>query len=125
MEGYNVSIIESSKELTARERIKYKDTSAATKLDDAVTPDTSLMLTPVAYMVLGIHNEKSNNKDYKNYLIVDKAGNAYVTGSESFFTSFLDIWQEMADEDEEYTIEVYKLESKNYNGKFFLTCTIV
>ena len=125
MEGYKVSIIESSKELSAKERIKYKDTGNATKLDDVVSPDETLILTPDAYIILGVHNEKSDNKDYKVYLIIDKSGNKYITGSESFFTSFLDIWDEMAEADDEYSVEVYKLESKNYKGKYFLTCTIV
>ena len=125
MEGYKVSIIESSKELSAKERIKFKDTGDATKLDEAIEPDSTLIITPDAYIILGVHNEKSDNKDYKVYLIVDKSGNKYVTGSESFFTSFLDIWSEMAEVDEEYSIECYKLESKNYQGKYFLTCTIV
>lgn len=124
MEGYKVSIKESSKELTAKERIMMKDTSNAVKLDEA-TKDGHLLITPAAYVILSIHNEKSDNVDYENYLILDKSGNKYVTGSPSFWASFMDIWDEMAEETEEYSIEVYKLDSKNYKGKQFLTCSIV
>lgn len=123
MEAYKVTIKESSKELNARERIMLKDTTNAIKLDEAA--EDKLVITPVAYAVLGIHNEKSDNVDYDNYIIVDDAGNKYVTGSESFWKSFIDIWLEMADEKEPYQIEVYKLESKNYKGKQFITCSIV
>ena len=125
MEGYKVSISEVSKELTARERIMLKDTSNAVKLDEAANGDTPLVITPAAYAVLDIHNEKSDNVDYKNYIIMDASGTKYVTGSPSFWNSFIEIWEEMENEPEEYSIEVYKMDSKNYKGKQFLTCSIV
>lgn len=125
MEGFKTSIKEVSKELTARERIMLKDTSNATKLDEAANGVEPLIITPVAYAVLDIHNEKSDNKDYENYIIVDANGTKYVTGSPSFWTAFMEIWTEMVEEDEEYSIEVYKKDSKNYKGKQFLTCSII
>ena len=125
MENYSVKILETSKELTAREKIKLKDTSMSIKLDEVVTPETPLILKPDGYAVLGIHNEKSENKDYEVYVITSPDGNTYVTGSTSFYSSFKEIFDEMKNESEEYEIEVHKLESKNYKGKYFLTCTIV
>ena len=124
MEGYSTAIREVSKELSARERIKLKDTTNAIKLDEAANGEP-LVITPVAYAILDIHNEKSDNIDYPNYIIMDEAGNKYVTGSESFWTSFKEIWDEMKNEKEPYQIEVYKVDSKNYKGKQFLTCSIV
>lgn len=125
MEGFKTSIKEVSKDLTARERIMLKDTSNAVKLDEAANGETPLIITPVAYAVLDIHNEKSDNKDYENYIIVDANGTKYVTGSPSFWTSFMEIWSEMANEEETYSLEVYKKDSKNYKGKKFLTCSII
>ena len=125
MAGYNVSIKEVSKELTARERIMLKDTTNAIKLDEAANGEVPLVITPVAFAVLSIHNEKSDNVDYENYIIMDTDGNKYVTGSPSFWASFTEIWEEMKDEDEGYSIEVYKRDSKNYKGKQFLTCSII
>lgn len=124
MEGFSVKIFETSKELTAKEKIKLKDTSNAIRIDE-VTQDGKLVISPDFYVVLDVHNEKSDNVDYKNYIVVDKKGNKYVTGSESFFTSFRDIYEDMQGEDEEYEIEIYRLESKNYKGKTFITCSIV
>lgn len=125
MEGYSTAIREVSKELTARERIKLKDTTNAIKLDEAANGEHPLVITPVAYAILDIHNEKSDTIDYANYIIMDDAGDKYVTGSESFWTSFKEIWDEMESENEPYQIEVYKVDSKNYKGKQFLTCSIV
>lgn len=124
MEGYSVSIAEVSKELTAKERIKIKDTTDAIKLDEA-TQATEVVIELDFYAILNIHNEKSDNKDYKNYVLVDKNGNKYVTGSESFFTSFIAIYEEMKNEDEAWSVKAYRVPSKNYKGKDFLTCAIM
>lgn len=125
MTGYSVTIKEVSKELTPRERIMLKDTSNAIKFDEVLTDDTPFVITPVAYAVLEVHNEKSkDNKDYEQYIILTEDGEKYVTGSSSFWTSFIEIWKEMRGE-EQYSIEVYKKDSKNYKGKQFLTCSIV
>ena len=125
MTGYYVAIKEVSKELTARERIMLKDTTNAIKLDEAANGGDPLVITPAAFAVLSIHNEKSDNVDYENYIIMDTNGNKFVTGSPSFWASFMEIWEEMMNEDEEYSIEVYKRDSKNYKGKQFLTCSII
>jgi hypothetical protein len=123
-EAYHVTIEEASKELSAKQRIAVNDTTAAIKLDEA-TQEAGVVIDVDAYVILNIHNEKSDNKDYKNYLILDKGGNTYVTGSENFFNSFKDIWDEMQGEDEAWQIEVYRQPSKNYAGRDFITCKIL
>lgn len=122
--GYEVNIAEVSKELTAREKIAIKDTTDCVKLDSA-TEQGEVIITPAYYAVLDVHNEKSDDKDYKNYIIVDKDGTKYVTGSESFWESFYDIFTEMEGEDEEYSVKAYRVESKNYKGKSFIACSIM
>lgn len=124
MTGYSVEIKETSKQLSAKERIAIKDKSNAIKLDIECEED-GVIITPVAFAILSIHNEKSDNKDYENYVITDKEGTKYVTGSESFWNAFISIWDEMQNEEEEWGIKAYKLDSKNYKGKKFLTCSII
>lgn len=124
MTGFEAKIREASKELTAKERVKFKDTTNAIQLDDA-TKENPLVIAPDFFVVLDIHNEHSEDKDYVKYIIVDKSGNKFVTGSESFFSAFKSIFEEMGCTDEDYEIEVYRLPSKNYKGKEFLTCSIV
>ena len=124
MEGYSVSIKESSKQLSAKQRIAIKDTTNAMKLDEATANAENVIIYPEMWAVLAIHNEKSDDVDYENYVLVDKDGTKYVTGSKSFWTSFMDIYREMENEDEEWGIKVYRMESKNYKGKQFITCSI-
>ena len=123
MNGYSVSIKESSRELTAKQRIALKDTTTAIKLDEA-TQVEPVIINVDMYAILDIHNEKSDNPDYENYIVVDKNGTKYVTGSASFWSSFIDIFTEMEGEDEAWTLKVYRVPSKNYKGKDFITCSI-
>ena len=122
---YSVTILESSKELTPKERIGFKDTTNAISLDEAVTEGFPLVISPESWVMLNVHNEKAEDKEYLKYIVVDKSGQKYTTGSGSFWISFQSIWTEMEGENEPYEIEIYKLPSKNFKGKSFLTCSIV
>lgn len=124
MNGYSVSIKETSKELSAKQRIALKDTTNAIKLDEA-TQVEPVIINVDMYAILAVHNEKSENPDYDNYIVVDKNGTKYVTGSASFWSSFMDIYEEMiGEDDEEWAIKAYRVPSKNYKGKDFITCSI-
>lgn len=127
MTNYTTSIIESSKELSVREKIKLKDLTSAIAIDKVVEPEKPIDIAPDFYAYLSIHNEKlpENEQDYKIMVIVDEMGTKYYTGSESAISSFVDIFGEMIETAEPFEIEFYKKESKNYSGKHFITCSLV
>ncbi len=127
MTGYEVKIKESSIDLTAKQRVMYKDTSDAYKLDDIVTETTPLAIEPIGYVILAVHNDKSDNPDYEQYVILSADGSKYVTGSNSFWDSFMNIWNELGgvESDEAWMINVFKKPSTNFKGKFFLTCSVI
>lgn len=126
---YNVTIKESSRELSAKEKIAMRDFGNAIALDTELDTQSSVLIAPADFVVLDVHNEKAKgaNKDYTKYVIVDTAGNKFVTGSESFFNKFHEIFSTMKEDapGEEYQIEVYKRPSKNYAGKNFISCSLV
>ena len=125
MEGYSVKVIDASRQLTAKEKIAFKDFGLAAQLDDVVT-ETGLIINVKDYVVLQVHNENSDNKDYTKFLLIDENGEKYITGSVPFWTTFKDIWDEITLEpDVEWSLKVYKLDSKQYKGKQFLTCSII
>lgn len=126
MNGYKVTIAESSMELSAKEKVRLKDLSNANRLDQmAGTSNEPFIIKPVMWAVLDVDNEHSPDKKYRKFVIVDADGNKYHTGSESFWTSFMDIFSEMNDAGEsDYEIAIYQRESKNYAGKTFLTCSL-
>lgn len=128
--NYSATISDTSMELTARERIMFKDTQNAVSLldlaKDAKANDAKAIVENIkGYVVLDIHNEKSDDVDYKNYLIVDGNGDKYVTGSQSFMNSFMDIFNEMKNETDPWSIQLNLLPSKNYKDKEILTCSLI
>lgn len=120
---YEAKIINSSFELTAKERVMFKDVQNCTKIDIA-TQEAPLMIDVAGYVELLIHNDKATPTEYSNYVIVDKSGERFVTGSASFWSAFQNIWAEMAGVTEEWMLKVYRLPSKNRQGKEFITCAV-
>lgn len=127
MEGYTSRIREASFEMTARDKVKYKDVSDCISLDE-VTQTEPVTIDFRDYIIVDIHNDraKSENKDYVKYIIVDKNGEKYGTGSNSFWSAFMEIYEEMIDAGEkDFQIKVFRRPSKNYAGKDFITCTLI
>lgn len=126
MEGYKAVVARASKELSAKEKIMLKDMSDAVKLDDEVK-EQAIVIKPDFYAIINVHNEKSDTKDYTKIVLVDgDSGIKYTTGSMPFITTFEDIMEEMEDAGEtDFSLKVYAKESKNYKGKYFITCSII
>lgn len=128
MENYTINITEASRELTKKERVQLK-TNSATKLDELIStnPDDPVLVLEniTGYAVLDIHNPKAkDNNDYRHYVIITEKNGMFYTGSAAFFNGFKPIWEEMNGE-KDWGIECVKEPSKNYKGKFFITCRLV
>lgn len=125
MEGYTSKVVYcSNSDLTPIQKVKLKTMSGAIMLDLVVEVDKPLEIEFSYYAKIEIHNEHSKgDKDYTKYLIVDSAGTTYVTGSKSFYSALLGITDDLSDEGVEppYMLRVYKVPSKNYQGKTFLS----
>lgn len=123
---YSAKVVESTRELTGKERVAIKMFTGAHKLDEVTQNYEDGVLINVDYVAkVAVHNEKSDNKDYNKYIYVDKDGTMYVSGSETLYRAYQEIAEEMEDEDEDWAIKVIRKESSNYKGKDFLTCVIV
>ena len=127
MKGYEVNIVSATKDLSPKEKIKLKDLSNSINLDNATQEQGKVVINYDYHVILEIHNEKSKDRtDYQNVVVVDKDGTKYNTGSESFLTTLEDITGEMLSAGEEdFSIEVYRKDSKNYKGKQFITCSVL
>lgn len=127
MNGYNATIASASTELTARQKIMLKDFTNAVKLDEvAGTSESQFVICPVGYAEIHVQNEHSKgDKEYTKYVIWDDGFNKFVTGSPSFMEAFTSIFEDMKGEAEPWAIGIYKVPSKNYKGKDFLTCSLL
>lgn len=126
MEGFKSSVKFCTRELTGKEKVSIKDTTIPTRIDNLLkTVDDYLDIAIDYFAVLDVHNERTENKDYEIYVIVDKDGNRYMTGSPSFYSALADIYEEMKEVDEDWGIRVYRRDSKTYSGKTFITCSVI
>ena len=127
MEGFSVKIRTASKEVSAKERVAIKDTSNCISIDEATTNNDKVIINYDYHVILDIHNEHSDNKDYVKTVVVDKNGDKYVTGSQSFTTALVDIVDEMveAGEGDNIQLQCYRKDSKNYKGKQFITVSLI
>lgn len=128
--NYSATILEASRELTAREKVMFKDTQNAISMNEfaeqAKEQGGKAIIDNVKDFVhIQIHNEKSEDKDYDNYIVVAENGDKYVTGSQAFWNAFMDIYNEMKDETEPWGIQLNLIPSKNYKGKNVLTCSLI
>ena len=127
-EDYRIEIKSASRELTPKERIMIKQLTGAVRIDEA-TQGKELVITPVAYAILGVHNERSKgDKDYETMAVINSDGTVYLTGSQSFRTSILQFWndyRDLVDSGENASVKVFRMPSKNYKGKEFITAAII
>lgn len=123
---YNAKITFASRDLTTKEKIRFKRIMDAHKLDEE-TKAEPVQISVDVVVALTIHNEHAENTDYTRYIIVDKDGTVYTTGSESFWNAFSDIFDELveAGETDNIIIKVIRVPSKNYQGRDFLSCELV
>lgn len=124
--SYESKVIFSTENLNAVERIKEKNVTDAKPLDAIVTPETALVIAVSRYSVVQIHNEMSDNQDYKVAVLTDDAGERYSTSSESLMKSIDEIVDELKENDvklEDVKLKIYKRKSKNFQG-YFITATV-
>lgn len=129
MEGYSAVIKNASRELTAREKIRLKKMEGAISLNNT---DSSVVITPVLWAEVAVHNElakpkdgKPANTDYMVLVIEDADGTLYQTSSPSFTEDFKDVWSDMHDEGEDgWQFRVAKHKSANNSGSY-LTCDLI
>ena len=128
--NYSATILEASRELTAREKVMFKDTQNAISMNEFAEQakeqgGKAIIENVKDFVHIQIHNEKSEDKDYDNYIVVADNGDKYVTGSQAFWNAFMDIYNEMKDETEPWGIQLNLIPSKNYKGKNVLTCSLI
>ena len=132
---YEVTITGSSLEkIRGTERLRYTNFAGMVQLDDIISDDgvkTALDIT--GYVECHVHNDKSDTPEYDKLVLIAKDGELYLTGSDSFKRSFIEIFEALtvdfvedgiAPQDRVYPILAFKAPSKNIKGKTFLCCAV-
>lgn len=118
--------------LTAKEKIALTVSDSSIALDAYLEENGEFDINNIKGMVtISVHNEKAKgDKDYDKYIIVAEDGTMYSTGSASFVDTFLEIFDTMMEakangEVDTWGVHVFRRPSKNYTGKYFLTCSVI
>lgn len=119
-EGYSVNIYACTREikLTAKEKIRLKDFTSFPKVEELLKRDTPVK--PVNMITLDVHNDSSENTDYKVYVILTTDG-MYYTSSESLaegLTDILDEYEQLEAEGD-WGVKIEEFKSKNNTGCFY------
>lgn len=129
--NYKAEVTYSTRELTAREKIKFKDTTSAIALDDVVTVDKPIELTIDTVVKISVENgaiksDDGKDKEYDVLVFTTDNGDVYKTSSPSFETSIIDIFDELQElnDTDPVTVRIFKKPSKNFNGEF-ITCSLI
>lgn len=124
--NYEATIIEGNAEMSAKEKLNFLNLSDAKSLDELTKEGGSYEIQKVeSYARVAVHNEKAENKDYEVLVIVDSEGNRFRTGSLAFYNSFMEIYEAMTDAGEDFGLKCYRVPSKNYQGRDFLSCSVI
>lgn len=109
-------------ELTVKEKIQFKNLNDSESIN---TLENGTTLTVDKWGLLQIHNEKLDEPDYQNVVLVTPEGNKYHTSSNSFFMAIDDIQSELDEAGEKlpFDIKIVKKQSKNNSGQF-ITCVL-
>lgn len=123
---YKAEIVKSSWDMSKIERVKYKDTSRAQKIDMLIE-ESGIIINVFKYVILHIQCDKAEKGEYDVIILIDEGGNMFQTGSSTFISNFEEIWDEIVETESDIPlkIEIFRKESNNYKGKYFITCGIV
>ena len=110
-------------DLTVKEKIKFKNLNDSESVN---TLENGTTLTVDKWGLVQIHNDKLDEPDYQNVVLVTPEGNKYHTSSNSFFMAIDDIQYELDEAGEKgaFDIKIVKKQSKNNSGQF-ITCVLV
>lgn len=126
--GYSAEITEVvGLDLTKKQIVAITTSDTSLPLDAYVEEHGEFEIENISgYVKVQIHNEqaKGEDKDYAKYIILTDDGESYSTGSESFMNTFINIFENMEGEDD-WGIKVLRKPSKNFSGKYFLTCAVI
>ena len=95
------------------------------KLDDLVTPEKPLLISPVEYYVFNMVGDDGD--EYVRYIVRDADGKLYSTAGKAFGERLIDCFAMLTENGvtEPFTMEVAKVPSKNFKGKFYIRGRLV
>lgn len=119
-----MTLTETNANISKKELIILSQTESL-KLDELVTPDKPLIISPVEYYVF--HAVDDDGKEFDRYIVRDADGKLYSTAGKAFGERLIDCFAMLTENGvtEPFTMEVAKVPSKNFKGKYYIRGRLV
>lgn len=123
---FKEEILRATRDFTKKEMLMMKDTKALIKLDNELKPngDSIIISFPFDYVVKHVWDEKDNGKDFESIMLLAE-GRIYTSSSSALINRVEELFNEMKDEADVWGIQIYKAPSKQFEGRYYITCSLV
>lgn len=123
---FKEEILRATRDFTKKEMLMMKDTKALIKLDNELKPngDPIIIKYPFDYVIKHVWDDKENGKDFESILLLAD-GKIYTSSSRALINRVEDLLNEMKDEEDEWGIQIYKAPSKQFEGRYYITCSLI
>lgn len=113
------------KELTKKEMFSVSRFSRCKDVASLLSEQEVIVKEVQTVAIVEVHNEKSENTDYKKMVVIGSDGSRYVTGSETAMREMMDIMDYMAEYDEAFDVQFVTRPSNNFKDRDFITVELL
>lgn len=113
------------KELTKKEMFSVSRFNRCKDVASLLSEQEVIVKEVQTVAIVEVHNEKSDNTDYKKMVVIGADGGRYVTGSETAMREMMDIMDYMAEYDEAFDVQFVTRPSNNFKDRDFITVELL
>lgn len=113
------------KELTKKEMFSVSRFSRCVDVSSLLSEQEVIVKDVQTVAIVEVHNEKSDNTDYKKMVVIGADGSRYLTGSETAIREMMDIMEYMADDEESFDVTFVTRPSNNFKDRDFITVELL
>lgn len=113
------------KELTKKEMFSVSRFNRCDDVSSLIGEQEVIIKDVQTVAIVEVHNEKSDNIDYKKMVVIGADGSRYLTGSETAIREMMDIMDYMEDDVEPFDVQFVTRPSNNYKDRDFITVELL
>ena len=113
------------KELTKKEMFSVSRFNRCEDVSTLLSEQEVIVKDVQTVAIVEVHNEKSDNMDYKKMVVIGADGSRYLTGSETAIREMMDIMEYMADDEESFDVTFVTRPSNNFKDRDFITVELL
>lgn len=113
------------KELTKKEMFSVSRFNRCEDVSSLISEQEVIVKDVQTVAIVEVHNEKSDNTDYKKMVVIGADGSRYLTGSETAIREMMDIMEYMEGDNEPFDVQFVTRPSNNFKDRDFITVELL